>query len=415
MNTINRKSFQIDKRIVWEAWKLVKENAGSAGIDNQTLAEYQVDLSNNLYKLWNRLSSGSYFPPPVKGVAIPKKAGGMRILGIPSVSDRVAQAAIKMVFEPSVERSFLPDSYGYRPRKSAHDAIEVTKKRCWKYKWVLEFDIQGLFDNISHELLMKAVDLHTDCKWVKLYIERWLKAPMVMEDGSIVKRTKGTPQGGVISPVLSNLFLHYVFDLWMVRNFKELPWARYADDGLVHCWTYQQAVKIQNDLDKRLRECGLKLHTTKTSIVYCGKDKANKEFPREFVFLGFSFRMRPCRNKATGKLFTGFVPAISSQGLKAIRKTIKFGWRLQSKTYTHMEQLAEMFNPVIRGWILYYGRFYPSALQKLAIYINKRLIKWARRKYKKLGRHSRLAFGFLKRAFLAKPDLFEHWKYFKVY
>jgi RNA-directed DNA polymerase len=217
------KPFTIPKRLVYDAWKAVKVNAGSAGVDKETIDDFEADLTNNLYRLWNRMSSGSYFPPPVKAVAIPKKNGGERILGVPTVADRVAQMVVKQVLEPNLEPIFLPDSYGYRPGKSALDAVAVTRKRCWQYDWVLEFDIKGLFDNIDHALLRKALEKHTDCEWVRLYIGRWLTAPLQRADGTLVERIKGTPQGGVVSPVLANLFLHYAFDAWMARTFPGIP------------------------------------------------------------------------------------------------------------------------------------------------------------------------------------------------
>jgi RNA-directed DNA polymerase len=235
------KSFTISKDLVMRAYKLIKENAGAAGIDGQTLASFELKLEDNIYKLWNRLSSGTYFPPAVKAVPIPKKNGGVRILGIPTVADRIAQMVVKLKFEPDVEPYFLPDSYGYRPNKSALDAIGITRQRCWKYDWIVEFDIKGFFDNLDHELLMKAVKKHTDNKWVILYIERWLKAPLQLEDGSLQERKCGVPQGGVVSPVLSNLFLHYVFDMWMKIKHPTMPWCRYCDDGLAHCKTKQEA------------------------------------------------------------------------------------------------------------------------------------------------------------------------------
>jgi RNA-directed DNA polymerase len=252
-----------------DAYKVVKANAGSAGIDEISITDFEKDLKDNLYKIWNRMSSGSYFPPPVKATEIPKKSGGIRLLGIPTIPDRVAQTVVKMMFEPIVEPIFLADSYGYRPGKSALDAVGITRKRCWSHDWVLEFDIKGMFDNIDHELLMRAVRKHTDCKWMILYIERWLKAPMQMPNGTQVERCKGTPQGGVISPVLSNLFMHYVFDIWITREFPDCPWCRYADDGLVHCQTEQQALMIRDSLKCRLEECKLELHPEKTRIVYC--------------------------------------------------------------------------------------------------------------------------------------------------
>jgi RNA-directed DNA polymerase len=212
------KPFTIPKRLVYEAFKAVKANAGCAGVDKETIEDFEADLKNNLFRIWNRISSGSYFPPPVKAVAIPKKNGGERVLGVPTVADRVAQMVVKMQLDPNLEPIFLSDSYGYRPGKSALDAVEITRKRCWQYDWVLEFDIKGLFDNIDHALLTRALEKHTQCKWVRLYIGRWLRAPLELAEGTLVERTKGTPQGGVVSPVLANLFLHYAFDVWMTRT-----------------------------------------------------------------------------------------------------------------------------------------------------------------------------------------------------
>ena len=268
----NTHRFMIDKWQVVQAYQLVKANKGTAGIDKQTMFAFEKDLKNNLYKIWNRMSSGSYFPPAVKAVAIPKKSGGERILGIPTIQDRIAQMVAKLSFEPLVEPKFLNDSYGYRPNKSAIDAIRITRQRCWYQNWVLEFDIKGLFDNISHELLMKAVRKHTQCKWLLLYIERWLKAPMVKENGEKIERTQGTPQGGVISPVLANLFLHYVFDKWMQKNHSNVKWCRYADDGLVHCNSEDEAQQMLSKLKERFEACGLELHPTKGGVVFwcCG-------------------------------------------------------------------------------------------------------------------------------------------------
>jgi RNA-directed DNA polymerase len=257
------KPFQIDKRRVYEAYKAVKSNGGAAGVDRQTIEQFEADLGGNLYKIWNRMSSGTYFPPPVLAVSIPKKSGGQRILGVPTVSDRIAQMVVKQLIEPDLDPVFLPDSYGYRPRKSALDAVGATRERCWKYDWVLEFDIKGLFDNIDHGLLLRAVRKHVKYKWALLYIERWLTAPME-QGGNRIERTRGTPQGGVISPILSNLFLHYTFDLWMRRAHPDLPWCRYADDGLVHCRTAQEAEALKAELQVRLAECRLELHPTKT-------------------------------------------------------------------------------------------------------------------------------------------------------
>ena len=279
MCATKRKPYVISKWLVSRAYRLVKANAGAAGVDKETIETFEKDLENNLYKIWNRMSSGSYFPSPVRAVPIPKKSGGQRILGVPTVADRVAQTVVRMIVEPTLEQIFLPDSYGYRPKKSALDAIGVTRKRCWQYDWVLEFDISGLFDNISHPLLLKAARKHVKEDWALLYIERWLTAPMELEDGTRIERTKGTPQGGVISPVMANLFLHYAFDAWMGREHPELPWCRYADDGLVHCRTLEEAEAVKAALQKRLAECGLEMHPTKTRIIYCMDDRRKGKYP----------------------------------------------------------------------------------------------------------------------------------------
>src|ERR1700752_3644698 len=302
------KPFNIDKKLVYEAYKAVKSNGGAAGVDGQTIEQFEGDLKSNLYKIWNRMSSGTYFPPPVRAVSIPKKSGGQRILGVPTVADRVAQMVVKQVIEPTLDSVFLADSYGYRPRKSALDAVGVTRERCWKYDWVLEFDIRGLFDNLPHDLLLKAVRKHIKCKWALLYIERWLTAPMEKE-GLSIERTQGTPQGGVISPILSNLFLHYAFDLWMGRAHPDLPWCRYADDGLVHCRSEREAETLKVELQARLAKCGLEMHPTKTKIVYC-KDSNRKAAYRnvKFDFLGYCFRPRHAKNLRSSKTFCSFLP-----------------------------------------------------------------------------------------------------------
>jgi group II intron reverse transcriptase/maturase len=404
------KPFSIDKKRVYEAYKAVKSNAGSAGVDGQTIEQFEADLQNNLYKLWNRMSSGSYFPPPVRAVSIPKKTGGQRILGVPTVADRVAQMVVKQHIEPELDPVFLADSYGYRLRKSALDAVGVTRQRCWKYDWVLEFDIKGLFDNIDHELLLRAVRKHVTCKWALLYIERWLTAPMEHEDGTKAERKSGTPQGGVVSPILSNLFLHYTFDLWMARTHPDLPWCRYADDGLVHCRNEQEAQTLKAELQARLAECRLELHPAKTKIVYCKDRNRTGAYPNvQFDFLGYCFRPRMVRRSRDNKLFCGFNPAVSSLALKAMRTTIR------ELDFRHLTQLslvdiARRLNPLLRGWIEYYGRYAPSALYPLLRYVNQTLLAWMMRKFKRFAAHKIRAGRFLERLARENADLFVHWR-----
>jgi RNA-directed DNA polymerase len=401
------KPFTIPKSLVVKAYKLVKANAGAAGVDEQSLADFDKDLKGNLYKLWNRLSSGCYYPPAVKAVPIPKKQGGQRILGVPTVSDRIAQTVAKLVFEPTVEPYFHPDSYGYRPKKSALDAVGITRQRCWKFDWVIEFDIKGLFDNIDHELLMKAVRKHTSEKWVLLYIERWIKAPMQMADGTLIERTKGTPQGGCISPVLSNLFLHYVFDSWMSRNHPQTPWCRYADDGLLHCKTEQEAESLLLELKQRFEECKLELHPTKTKIVYCKDGNRIGKYPQtEFDFLGYTFRRRVVKSKKWNNMFVSFSPAVSKSALKSMRAETRRR-RFGRRTELGLNDIAKMFNPVLKGWLNYYGRYYPSALYPVLRHFNKTLVAWVMRKYK--GNKTRASCLLIKLS-EKQPQLFAHWK-----
>lgn len=404
------KAFNIPKQLVVQAYELVKANAGAGGVDRQSLGDFEKNLKDNLYKIWNRLSSGCYFPPAVKAVAIPKKTGGERILGVPTIGDRVAQTVVKLIFEPCVEPHFLADSYGYRPNKSALDAVGITRRRCWEYDWVLEFDIRGLFDNISHELLMKAVRKHTDCKWVILYIERWLKAPLQLNDGTLVQRDKGTPQGGVISPVLSNLFMHYVFDTWMKRNYPDRPWCRYADDGLVHLRTEKEAQEMLLALKTRFEECGLEMHPVKTRIVYCKdgrrkQDKSNKAFD----FLGYTFQAKMCKNTKRNSLFVNFTPAVSKTALKAMRAKVRKD-NLRNRTDLSLKQIANWYNPILQGWLGYYGRYYRSALYTVWRHFNKTLVAWAMRKYKHFQRRKTKAGIFIEKLMENHPNLFVHWR-----
>jgi RNA-directed DNA polymerase len=404
------KPFDIPKKLVYEAWKIVKTNAGSAGVDKETIDDFERNLKNNLYRLWNRMSSGSYFPPPVKAVAIPKKNGGERILGVPTVADRVAQMTVKLVLEPTVEPIFLPDSYGYRPEKSALDAVEITRKRCWEYDWVLEFDIKGLFDNIDHELLLRALEKHTECKWVKLYMKRWLNAPLQRADGTIVERTKGTPQGGVVSPVAANLFLHYAFDVWMQRTYPGVPWCRYADDGLVHCKTEEEAQAIKAALQARLAECGLEMHPEKTHIAYCKDANRQGQYPNtKFDFLGYTFRGRMVKHRKSNVRFLSFSPAVSASALKSMRARIRQS-NLRNKSEISLQDISRLYNPVLRGWIAYYGRFQPSALYPMFWHFNKTLVAWAMQKYKRLKGSKTRAGLFLENIAEKQPLLFVHWQ-----
>jgi RNA-directed DNA polymerase len=404
------KPFTIAKQVVYAAYKAVKAHAGAAGVDKQSIEDFDKDLKNNLYKIWNRMASGSYFPPPVKAVTVAKKHGGKRILGVPTVADRVAQMVVKMTFEPAVEPIFLADSYGYRPGKSALDAVGVTQQRCWRYDWVLEFDIKGLFDNIDHTRLLRAVHKHTACKWVRLYIERWLKAPMQLADGTLIQRTKGTPQGGVVSPVLSNLFLHYAFDVWMTRTFPGIPWCRYADDGLVHCKTEQEAHALKAALAARLTECGLELHPDKTQIVYCKDGSRKGTYPNtQFDFLGYTFRPRVVKNRKRNSVFVNFTPAVSSTALKAMRQTTRRR-NFRNRSDLSLADIARYHNPVLRGWLEYYGRYYPSAMYPVLRHFNQTLVAWAMRKYRRLKGHKVRAARFMEGIAKQQPQLFVHWQ-----
>ena len=403
------KSFEISKRQVLKAYKRIKANKGGAGVDGESIEQFEEELSSNLYKLWNRLASGSYFPPPVRRVEIPKGDGGMRPLGIPTVGDRIAQMVVKEALEPELEPHFHEDSYGYRPGKSAHDALAQTRKRCWRYDWVLDLDIKGFFDNIDHELLMRAVRRHTNCKWILLYVDRWLKAPVQLLDGSLQQPQKGTPQGGVISPLLANLFLHYAFDLWMKRQSPNIPFERYADDAICHCKSERQAQWLKATLERRFAEVGLMLHPQKTKIVYCKDEDRRENYSNEsFDYLGYTFRPRRSKNR-WGKYFINFSPAISNKAAKAIRDEAK-RWRWHLRSDKHLEDLARMFNPIIRGWISYYGRFYKSALYPTLRCLDRRLVQWARRKFKRLKRHRRRAEQWLRRVARRQPGLFAHWR-----
>jgi RNA-directed DNA polymerase len=403
------KPFCIPKREVWEAYKQVKANQGAAGVDGETIEDFERDLKRNLYRIWNRMSSGSYFPPPVRRVDIPKgDTGGTRPLGVPTVSDRIAQMVVKRYLEPILEPKFHKDSYGYRPGKSAHDALATARQRCWSRDWVLDLDIKSFFDEIDWGLLMRAVRRHTDCKWVLLYLERWLKAPVSMPDGTLVDRERGSPQGSVVSPVLANLFLHYAFDCWMDREFPDIPFERYADDAICHCRSEVQALELHQALKQRFAECRLQLHPQKTKIVYCKDANRTGKYPvRSFDFLGFTFRPRLAKNR-TGKRFVSFIPAVSKTAGIRMRRSVR-RWRLHFRSDLDLEDIAKWVRPVLSGWVRYYGRFYPSKLRDELRTIDAFIVRWASRKYKRFRGHTKATWEWLSSLRRRNPTLFAHW------
>lgn len=403
------KPFLITKRQVFEAYKKVKANRGGAGVDREDIESFESDLCRNLYKLWNRMASGSYHPPPVLRVEIPKKGGGVRPLGIPTVADRIAQMVVKEAVEPGMERCFHPDSYGYRPGKSAHQAVAKALSRCWQRPWVVDMDIKSFFDTIDHELLMKAVCKHVKEKWQRLYIERWLKAPVMHADGSLEAREVGTPQGGVISPLLANLFLHYAFDVWIGRNWSGILFERYADDIICHCASEGEALALKRQLTERFSACGLTLHSDKTRIVYCKSSYHPGEYKEiSFDFLGYTFRPRLARSRS-GNMMVSFTPAISGKSAKRIRSTVR-GWYLRGWQSQTISQVAANIRSRLDGWINYYGRFGSWELSRVLYHLDEHIVQWIQGKYKKLRRRSR-AYRWLRRVRRSNPVLFAHWRF----
>lgn len=405
---ISTKPFAISKEMVWEAYKAVKANRGGPGVDGQSLTAFEGDLGNNLYRIWNRLASGAYFPPPVRRVEIPKRDGGVRHLGIPTVGDRVAQTVVKSYLEAMVEPHFHPDSYGYRPGRSAHQAVTQTRVRCWRYKWVLDLDIKGFFDNLDHHLVMRAVRRFTDCRWVLLYVERWLKADVELPSGQLEARDRGTPQGGVVSPVLANMFLHLAFDEWMRVHHPGKPFERYADDVVVHCETQADAEKVRAQIGKRMGRCKLELHPEKTQVV-CVDPQYRGPVATKFDFLGFTFRPRRARSRK-GVIFVSYGPAISDKAAVGLRQTIRRGWSLPRRTPMSLDAIAKMINPVLRGWLHYYGHFRPSAMVSVLRGLNMSLRLWCMRKYKRFKRRPKAAMAWLARIARTQPGLFAHWR-----
>lgn len=403
------KPFEISKWEVKEAWEEVRANKGAPGVDGQSIDEFEKDLRNNLYKVWNRMSSGSYFPPPVRAVEIPKpQGGGTRMLGIPAVADRVAQTVVTRHLMRKVDPIFHPDSYGYRPGRSALDAVEKCRERCWRRSWVVEFDISKFFDSVPWDLLVKAVETHTDAVWVNLYVRRWLAAPLVMPDGTLLERDRGTPQGAPVSPVLANLFLHYAFDMWMAREFPTVWFERYADDAVLHCVTERQALEVLDALRDRMAEVGLQLHPAKTRIVYCKDSQRRGSYEHTaFTFLGYTFRPRRNRDKH-GRQSVGFAPGISKEALTKIGQTVR-SWHLHLRTGLTFYELARWINPMVAGWINYYGRFRWWELEPLAMRINAYLMRWIRKKYKRLAGKKK-ALAKLREIAKRYPRMFAHWR-----
>jgi len=405
------KPFDISKSLVWQAWKHVKANGGAAGADGVTIEAFEVDLKNNLYKVWNRMSSGTYFPPPVRAVEIPKAAGGTRVLGVPTVADRVAQTVAALTLEPRTEAVFHQDSYGYRPGRGALDAVARCRQRCWDKDWVIDLDVRKFFDSVPWDLMVKAVQANVthEQRWIVLYVRRWLAAPVLMPDGRLEERDKGTPQGSAASPVLANLFMHYAFDIWLDREFPAVQFERYADDAVVHCATERQAREVLAALETRMAEVGLELHPDKTKIVYC-KDRNRRQpysGPCKFTFLGYEFRARVARSRDGTGMWASFLPAVSRDALKKMSGEVR-RWRIHLRTTSDIGELAEWMNPAIRGWMNYYGGYYRSELDGLLRRINTYLVRWARRKFRRLRtfkKAKRWWNGLLQR----QPRLFAHW------
>jgi RNA-directed DNA polymerase len=403
------KQHPVTKKMVLDAYKKVRDNKGSAGVDGQRLEDFASNISANLYQIWNRMTSGSYYPPVVKQVDIPKKSGGTRSLGIPSVSDRIAQQVVKTYLEQTVESSFHPDSYGYRPHKNAHQALEKATANCGYYSWVVDIDIRGFFDNIDHELMMRAVQYYTKEKWVLMYIERWLKAG-VWRAGAIAGREKGTPQGGVISPLLANIFLHFAFDRWMQQHHANMPFERYCDDVIIHCTTEKQAQFIKRAVAQRMKQCRLELNEEKTQVVYCKNhihtEKGHKQV--SFDFLGYTFRplRRPIKN---GWKLTYF-PCMSTGSKNEVRQKIR---RVISRSFKGtVQELARILNPKVQGWYQYYCRYSPWTTRGLWYWLNQKMVRWVM-SYRRLpkGRACR----WLARVYETSPQLFVHWSACRPY
>jgi RNA-directed DNA polymerase len=404
------KSLPVSKRMVYNSYLKVADKDGSAGIDKQSIEQFNENLSGNLYKIWNRMTSGSYFAPPVRTVFIPKKQGGLRPLGIPTVGDRIAQGVVKDYLEPTLESIFHTSSFGYRPGRSAHDALKQCQDNCIKYTWVIDVDIKGFFDNISHVLMMELLKQHTQENWVLLYAERWLKAGVEQEDGSIIARTKGTPQGGVISPLFANIYLHHAFDKWMEEWNPQNPFERYADDIVIHCNSKEEAEQLLAKLESRMQQFELALHPDKTKIVYCKNYKRTETHEQEsFTFLSYSFQPRRKRDNFSrgNKTYIVFGAAISSKAKASIREVIR-SILIPRWTDQTIEGFAKILNPKIRGWVNYYTRFYRQETLQVFCYLNERIRKWLRNKYKLTNNKQVITkYRLIQQQ---EPALFYHWQ-----
>lgn len=402
---------RISKEQVWHAWLKIRQGGKGMGIDHVSISEIDRNPSKYLYPLWNRLSSGSYFPVAVKEVCIPKSNGKLRSLGIPTICDRVAQEVIRAELEVILEPLFLPSSFGSRPGKSAYDALTQCAANCWSRWYVVDVDIQGFFDNIDHKLLMDILRKYTTQSHILLYCERWLKAPVSRVDGSLdTSRFKGTPQGGVISPLLSNLFLHEVFDLWMQQHHSHMVYERYCDDIVIHTRSMEQSRFIFDRLSERLSSYGLTMNQEKSKITYCYRTsrfyKEDRTVPVSFDFLGFTFKPRLCKRE-DGERFWGFGGSISSRNVQRAIGLLKtrLRWRLSQS----IQVLSDWMTPLLYGWLHYYGHFGLARLSRLFRLINYQLVKWIQRKYGLLS--YRKAKQRLRNICKSYPNLFIHWKY----